>query len=111
MSDATTTTTTPPLPEISWCSRIGAALYEFRESGALCDTIIHTKDAQTLSAHANVLAAASPVLKEHIAGNTTRPFDIKLGEISANVVHKLLRFIYCGTLEVCIIHLSWLITC
>ena len=101
MSDAMPTS----LLELSWCSRIGAVLYEFRESGTLCDTIIHTKDAQTLSAHANVLAAASPVLKEHIAGNTAMPFDMMLSDISADVVRKLLQFIYCGTLQVCSVRL------
>ena len=92
--------TTCLLASTDWCSRVGGALYEFCQSGALCDTIIHTKDDQRLSAHANVLAAASPVLKVHIAGSATRPYNLRLGDVSSDVALKLLQFIYCGTLQV-----------
>ena len=80
---------------------VSAALYEMHQEGVLCDTVIQCYDRQTdsvcsLSVHACVLAAASPVFKEILCGNVQNATEkiISDQELSSTSWHFLIEFIY-----------------
>jgi len=73
-----------------------ANLFEFQNSGYLCDTLILADDGQ-VKAHSAVLAAASPVFKQ-VLKSCDQPLlhTIVLPGIQLVVVNVIIQFVYTG---------------
>jgi len=75
-------------------------LFEFQNSGYLCDTLILADDGQ-IKAHSAVLAAASPIFK-HVLISRDQPLlhTIVLPGIQLVVVSIIIQFVYTGKIIV-----------
>jgi len=76
------------------------SLSEFQKVGYLCDTVIVVDDGQ-LRAHSAVLAAASPLFKGALRGNTS-PMEhtVLMSGIQLAVAEIIIRYMYTGNFEV-----------
>jgi len=77
-----------------------ANLFEFQNSGYLCDTLILAVDGQ-VKAHSAVLAAASPAFKQVLKSHD-QPLlhTIVLPGIQLVVVNIIIQFVYTGKIIV-----------
>lgn len=80
-----------------WSKVLCNALDDMRQRKAFCDTIILADDGHMFTAHACILAAASPVLKTHLM---SRDIHIQIDGITKRSWDVLLQFIYCGHITV-----------
>ena len=79
-----------------WVSTLTLQLKQLRENGLFCDVAIQTSDSVTYSAHANVLAAASPVLSTYMQDSG---LFVKFDDINADTWLLLLAFMYTGKVK------------
>ena len=76
-------------------------MFEFQQSGYLCDTVIVTDDGQ-LKAHSAVLAAASPLFKEVLKyDETVKEHAILLPGVKLDIADAIMQFIYTGKATLC----------
>lgn len=80
-----------------WNRVLCNVLDDMRQRKAFCDTIILADDGHMFTAHACILAAASPVLKTHLM---SRDIHIQIDGIAKRTWEVLLQFIYCGDIMV-----------
>jgi len=79
---------------------LGAHLFEFQQSGYLCDTLILAADG-TVKAHSAVLAAASPVFKRVLKSSCQpQQHTVVLPAVQLVVVSVIIQFIYTGEITV-----------
>ena len=73
-----------------------ANLFEFQQSGYLCDTVIIADDGQ-LTAHSVVLAAVSPVFRR-VLKSTDKPLQhvILMPGMQIVIVNIIIQFVYTG---------------
>ena len=80
-----------------WNRALCNMLDDMRQRKAFCDTIILTDNGHVFTAHACILAAASPVLKTHLM---SRDIHIQINGIAKRTWEILLQFIYCGNITI-----------
>ena len=80
---------------------LSANLFQFQQSGYLCDTVIIADDGQ-LTAHSVVLAAASPVFRRALK-STDKPIQhvILLPDMQIVVISIIIQFVYTGRIDAC----------
>jgi len=79
---------------------LSANLFQFQQSGYLCDTVIIADDGQ-LTAHSVVLAAASPVFRRALK-STDKPLQhvILLPDMQIVVISIIIQFVYTGKIAI-----------
>ena len=80
-----------------WSRLLCNVLDDMRKRKAFCDTIILADDGHVFTAHACILAAASPVLKTRLK---SRDIHIQIDGISRRTWEILLQFMYRGDITV-----------
>lgn len=82
-------------------------MYEQSKEGLLCDVVFQFEDNDEIFAHKAVLASISPVfkamltngMKESQATSIDAPQQLKLQEVSSDVLLNLIRFVYLGKIS------------
>ena len=80
-----------------WNTALCNMLDDMRQRKAFCDTIILADNGHVFTAHACILAAASPVLKTRLM---SRDIHIQINGIAKRTWEILLQFIYCGNITI-----------
>ena len=82
----------------SWSSELLNELNTMRLTDDMCDVRIILQENVVLSAHSNVLAAASPLFKSILAG-TVNP-EINMQDFPMEIVQSVIDFIYTGSTRI-----------
>ena len=85
--------TTVKVSNPAWQNNLLCELASLYQSGILCDVCIEGSDGETVAAHACVLAAASPVMRDLLRENDV---TVKMHKISSEVWMMILEFVYTG---------------
>ena len=82
----------------SWSSELLHELNTMRQTDEMCDVRIILQENVILSAHSNVLAAASPLFKSILTG-TVNP-EINMQDFPMEIVRSVIDFIYTGSTRI-----------
>ena len=80
-----------------WPGGVCSSLQQLQENSILCDTVLYTNEGD-IPAHACVLAAASPYLREMIVSQTSE--SNQLDKLHPDALRALVGYMYSG--EVCL---------
>lgn len=81
----------------TWCASLCHTLDDMRQSSGFSDVIIRADNGHVFTAHACVLAAASPVLKTQLLASH---HYLDMPNISRHMWEVVLQFIYTGNLKI-----------
>ena len=81
----------------TWCASLCHTLGDMRQSSSFSDVIIRADNGRVFTAHACVLAAASPVLKTQLLASH---HYLDMSNISDHIWEVMLQFIYTGALKI-----------